>query len=131
MSDLRRKRIKRLVLFFAAVLSAGALYAFITDAIGFGIPCVFNLITGLKCPGCGISRMCKSLMVLDFRSAWEYNAAIMCLIVPGAAVCADISVRYIKDGTRAPHKWANAVMCIMICVLLLFGIVRNLPYFRM
>lgn len=36
--------------------------------------CPFYMLTGLQCPGCGIQRALHSLLHLDFRAAWHYNA---------------------------------------------------------
>ena len=39
----------------------------------YSIPCVFNLITGYYCPGCGITRMFISIYKLDFYQATVNN----------------------------------------------------------
>ncbi len=110
------------------MLAVGVLYAVAVSVIGFGIPCIFHKITGLQCPGCGISRMFLSLFRGDFASAWGYNPAVICLAAPGAAVFADISVRYIRDGSLVPHRWANVTACVILAALLMFGVLRNIPF---
>jgi len=35
--------------------------------------CLFTLLTGSNCPGCGMTRACMRLIHLDFRGAWEFN----------------------------------------------------------
>ncbi len=35
--------------------------------------CLFTLITGSNCLGCGMTRACMRLIHLDFYGAWEYN----------------------------------------------------------
>lgn len=35
--------------------------------------CLYTLITGTNCLGCGMTRACMRLIHLDFYGAWEYN----------------------------------------------------------
>ena len=120
------KRLLRLAGIFGGLLLLGLLYAAFVGATGFGIPCVFRLITGLQCPGCGVSRMCMALLRLDFRAAWRANPAVTALLPLGAAVAADMSVRYVRTGSSRPDKFCNAAMIFMLAVLLVFGVARNL-----
>lgn len=117
----RRKVIYKL----SAILAIGLAYAAFVRAAGFGIPCPIHLITGLSCPGCGITRMFSALLRLNFRGAWEANAAILCLL----PLMAYAAVRTIRVYVRTGHthvKDVEAVNWFMIVVLLIFGIVRNI-----
>lgn len=122
-----RGRVRKLCFLCSGLLLAGCAYALVCSKIGVGLPCVFHLITGLQCPGCGVTRMCLSLLRGDFAAAWQYNAAILCLFPLGAVVAANVAVRYVRIGTLRPSRWANALLWCMIAVLLVFGVVRNLP----
>ncbi len=80
MNGLYRKRLRPL----AFLLPAGGLYALFVHATGLMIPCPFRLITGLKCPGCGMTHMCMSLLRLDFKAAVKQclsvrDPALLCL----------------------------------------------------
>ena len=55
------------------------IYAGLVLRFNVGIPCIFYKITGLKCPGCGITCMLLSIWKLDFRSAYEANQMIFIL----------------------------------------------------
>lgn len=39
----------------------------------FGITCPIKFVTGVSCPGCGMTRAYLSLLKLDFRSAYYYH----------------------------------------------------------
>lgn len=39
----------------------------------FGITCPIKFITGVSCPGCGMTRAYLSLLRLDFKSAYYYH----------------------------------------------------------
>ena len=43
-----------------------------------------------------------------------------------AALVFDLALRYVKEGSLRPHKWANVLLWIMIIALLAFGVLRNL-----
>ncbi len=124
--DSPRRRLYRVLALCAALLPAGGAYAVVCRLTGFGIPCLFYRLTGRLCPGCGVSRMCISLLRGDFAAAWRYNAVILCLLPFGLAVAVDIAVRYVRDGTKQPHPWASVMLWMMVAVLLGFGIWRNL-----
>lgn len=114
-----------MILLGAALLLGGCTYAFLCRLLGFGLPCPIRIVTGLKCPGCGISRMCLRLLEGDLRGTWAANPAILCLLPLGAAVGMDVTVRYVRTGKALPGRWANVALLIMIAVLLAFGVWRN------
>lgn len=35
--------------------------------------CLFTLITGYHCMGCGMTRACMHLIHLDYTAAWHFN----------------------------------------------------------
>ncbi len=109
----------------AALLSAGCAYLIFVIKTGIRIPCVFNLITGLKCPGCGITRMFVSLASLDFSAAWGYNPAVLLMLPLIAFFTGKYIYGYIKYGTKGFSKADNAVQIAMVAVLIVFGILRN------
>lgn len=37
------------------------------------VKCIFTMITGQSCMGCGLTRACMRIIHLDFKSALEYN----------------------------------------------------------
>lgn len=44
--------------------------------------CALYNLTGILCPGCGMTRSFHSIMHLDFVSAFEYNPVFVLLIFP-------------------------------------------------
>lgn len=70
--------------------------------------------------------MCLSLLSGDFAAAWRYNPALLCISPLFAALAVDLALRYVKEGSLRPHKWANVLLWIMIIALLAFGVLRNL-----
>lgn len=119
------KRIKRVIGFLLIILSVCLAYALFCNYTGFGIPCLFNLITGLKCPGCGITRMCLSLLRFDFKSAFNYNPAILILFPFFVLIFLRAMYVYIKNGDLNLGKAFDIIIYIIITVLIIFGIFRN------
>lgn len=125
-----RKRFTNLCMKTGGLLTAGLFYALICNLAGRPlIPCMFHTVTGLYCPGCGVSRMCLSLLRLDFASAFRANAAIMLLMPPGIIIGLQMAARYVKSGQISPTRVQAYVLTAMTVILLIFGILRNLPAF--
>lgn len=69
LTDLK-KRVKTYGPQTKALLSVLAVYA-VLAAIGHGCPIRF--VTGIPCPGCGLSRAYLALLELDFAGAFRYH----------------------------------------------------------
>ncbi len=55
--------------------------------------CLFTLISGYHCWGCGMTRGCMHLIHLDFQTAWDYNARVY-IVLP--ILCSLLLVDFIK-----------------------------------
>lgn len=53
-----------------AALAIAGFYALL---FRLGVTCPIKLVTGLSCPGCGMTRAWLSLLRLDLGTAWEYH----------------------------------------------------------
>ena len=97
---------------------------------GIVIPCVFHELTGLYCPGCGVTRMIFSLLKLDFYQAFRYNILVF-LFIPFILVCViDFIIK--KLNNKSDYLYQNIddkVWIILLIITLLFGVVRNIPIF--
>lgn len=97
---------------------------------GVHIPCVFRTITGLKCPGCGISRMFLGLFARDFEKAWYFNCFVLALIPFGGLYGVYKVGKYIKTGSKDTN-WVEEMLLIILAMLaLVFMIIRNLNIFN-
>ena len=126
-----KQRLKKLLIQFGLISLLGLTYSLWYQIIGKGIPCLFHKITNLYCPGCGVTRMGMSLIQLNFVDALKYNPCI-CLFLPILVIIGHRwSIRYCKTGNVRFTKWEERVFLIMIALLILFGILRNLPGMQM
>ncbi len=123
-----RKRFGKVLIMLAAVSVAGFIY-YLLSTQGISLPCVFYEITGLYCPGCGATRMCTSLLRLDFYGAFRSNQVSFFVMPLLAVIFARRLYCYIRYGKAVNEKWMTVSAIIAIVVLILFGVVRNIPYF--
>ena len=67
-----------LVIFISLVtIIISFFYYHIYTKYNIGIPCLFNKITNLYCPGCGITRAIFALLNLDINLAVRNNILII------------------------------------------------------
>lgn len=123
------RRIFRVLALWLGLPPLGICYGMLVSRIGFGIPCVFRLITGLECPGCGVTHMALCLMQRDLRGAFYENPVVLMLLPIGLILAIRLTVRYLRTGSKRLTKWENRTVIAMIVLLIGFGIARNLKYF--
>ncbi|MBQ9162210.1 MAG: DUF2752 domain-containing protein [Clostridia bacterium] len=119
-----KKRLRATVIKYSVILCVAAAYLVFVLCTGMGIPCLFHESTGLKCPGCGISRMLASLVRFDVVSAFWYNPFLFTtgpLIIAYLACC---EVKYVRFGDRQMGKW-EIIMWVELALAIAYGILRN------
>ena len=104
--------------------AAGILFLFL--CAGLLIPCPIRLITGFKCPGCGVTHMCAALLRLDISAAFAANPMILLLSPVLVAFFLPAFWGYLKTGRFCLGHVQNIVVWICIFLLLAFGAVRNI-----
>lgn len=91
----------------------------------FFIPCMFYKTTGLKCPGCGMTRAMHYLVNGNIEKAIWYNL----MIVPGSFVLIYSGyryMRYIVKDEPIVNKTLDYMLKIFLIILIMFMIVRNI-----
>ncbi len=121
-----KKRLFKLMKPIAIPLAIGFIYAIFYLITGFGIPCPFKAVTGLYCPGCGISRMFMHMLRFDFPAAFSSNCVVFCALPFFAAGVVRHCCKYIRCGVREISRLENALIIILIVILLIFAVVRNI-----
>lgn len=121
-----KKRLVKVLMWAGAALTAALAYAALVCFLGYGVPCMFHTLTGLLCPGCGITRMGACLLQGDIPGAFAQNPVVF-LLLPVAAVVLLVHVRrYVKTGKWAAPKWEERCWVTLAVVLVLWGVARNL-----
>ena len=115
---------KRILIIYAAVIGIGALYTVLIYITGFGIPCLFNQITGLQCPGCGTSRMALAVMRLDFVEGFMYNPVAFVTVPVWVLISIGCYIGY--PALLRQGRVLLGIFYVNVAAYVVFGIVRNL-----
>lgn len=121
-----KERAMRCLKTAGVLVTAGLAYGLFVMKTGWAVPCAFRKITGLLCPGCGISRMCIALMRLDLRAAFHYHPLVMLLSPFWLYAFLTWLAAYIREGKREQTKAQKGIVLVSIVLLLVFGVARNL-----
>lgn len=124
-----KQRLKKVIQFLLILFILGTLYYFWGKYTGLFLPCIIHEATGLYCPGCGITRMIVSLIQGDVKAAPHYNTALFFLLPILAVILIFQMIQYIKKGKIKISAALNVFLILTIIILVLFGILRNLPDF--
>lgn len=112
-----------------AALAVGAAAAvavvYRLDPLGSLIPCPYLALTGLACPGCGLTRAVHFLLHADVATAFSYNPLVF-LAVPAALTYAS-APRVAGDVRGARVR--TSLAWVMVVITLAFWIWRNTPWY--
>ena len=98
-------------------------YYFLNQTVYLEIPCIFHKITGLYCPGCGITRMFFSLLNFKFYQAFRYNMLVFIMLF------GYIFIKIIEILTKHKINFSNNFQISLLVITILFGILRNIDTF--
>lgn len=117
-----------IVLAAVALGVAAVVFFFNPSTHGFYPVCQFHRLTGLNCPGCGMTRALYALVHGNFSAALRDNAlfvfTLAALGVRGVWVGAKIFCgRPTRDFFPVKFLWP------LLAVALVFAVLRNLPAF--
>jgi hypothetical protein len=112
----------------AAPVGAYILYRFPPTPSSWYPKCVFNQLTHCYCPGCGATRCLHALVHGDFLMAFRFNGMFMLLLpligYAGGRIWFSCLTGRPLPADRTP-RW---VVYALLAVILLFGVLRNIPY---
>ena len=120
-----KTRLQKVLCTAAILLCAGLFYALLAHRTGWSVPCLFHTLTGFRCPGCGVTRMCMALLRGDLAEAFRQNRAVLMLLPFGVYVAAAWCVGYVRSGERLLRGAPKAAAWGIVAVLAAFGIARN------
>jgi hypothetical protein len=91
--------------------------------------CFFYRTTGLLCPGCGSLRALHQLLHGNFTAALRFNALLVGSLPVAGFFLGRFVVRKLK-GRPAPAMFPSTWVFGVLTVMMVFGILRNLPFAR-
>lgn len=118
----------------AALVLAGSV-VFAPDALPRLGLCTFHTLTGLPCPGCGLTRSFCAISHGMFGAAWAYNpfglvlyaAAVAFVLRPFAFWSWPVYGRWEERLVRS--RWFSAAPLVLVAALIVFGVARILLNF--
>ena len=102
------------VLTGAVIAAVAAGYLFFHNPHKYPLPCLFHIITGLYCPGCGAGRASYSILHGRFYMAFRYNP---------------MYVTVLTGGNHVDEKINPKILYAVLILVMAFGIIRNIPVY--
>lgn len=116
------------VIAFSAFGALAVLFFFNPTTYHFYPVCLFHQVTGLNCPGCGMTRAMYALLHGDFLTALRDNAFL--LLVLAAAILRGLWFGLNHWRGRPTGAWLPVTFIWpVLFIALIFTILRNLPAF--
>jgi hypothetical protein len=115
----------------AGVAALGACtIAGLTDSSDTWLPgCPFRDLTGLDCPGCGMTRGLRALTHGDVAGAADHNLLLVVLLPVLLVAWGFWMARSVKLTERRPLRWDLPLLSpILVGSIFTFWVVRDLPF---
>lgn len=109
------KRFIALAVLIVSAMSLMVLYNFDPSAYNFYPKCPLFVLTGFKCPGCGVSRAFYQILHGNIWEALRYNP-ILAVIIP-------IGIFYTLSSS---HSKKIALSVVFLIVTVIWWVLRNL-----
>lgn len=96
---------ERLGLFGVAIAPVAAVWPWLTGTTGMAAPCPLRWLTGVPCPGCGLTTAAVALVHGDLLGAIRANPVILGLAALALAVGPLLGLRAV-GALPAPVAWS-------------------------
>ena len=87
--------------------------------------CMFYVVTGWECPGCGSQRAVHALLHGDIADAFRANAMLL-VMIPLLIVLAFLELFGNRGSALYRRLHQPALILAIAAVIILWGVVRNL-----
>ncbi len=108
---------------------AAMVFFFNPSTHGFYPVCMFHKLTGLNCPGCGMTRASYALLHGNVLLALKDNALFVAMLAVGGVWGGRRAVRSLRNQ---PVSWKIPpnVLWLLLGLAIFFAVLRNLPGFE-
>ena len=121
-----KQRLWNIIKYNGGLLLIFIAYYIFNHLTGIYIPCVFYSITGLKCPGCGITHCLFELLHFNFEEAFNHNQLVFIGLPFFIAYYIYANYLYLCDKKEKIAKIIPKYLeIILIVITIIFGIIRN------
>lgn len=113
----------------AAMLGSGFVWYFDPTTAGFFPVCPLYSMTGLACPGCGLTRGFHALFHGDLMTALDYNALIPIFILIFGFFVISMAMVAVRGRGLVKLTHSPKLLFGFFVLLIVFGVLRNLPFY--
>ena len=112
-------------------MSAGsaAVWYFDPTTAGFFPVCPLYSMTGLACPGCGLTRGFHALFHGDLLTALDYNALIPLFFLIFGFLFVSMVMIAVRGRGLVKLTHSPKLLFGFFVLLVVFGVLRNLPFY--
>lgn len=96
---------------------------------GFFPQCPFHALTGLNCPGCGMTRGFNALFHGDILSALHFNALLPFFSFFFGYFTVSLFLFAVRGRGLSWKFFTPTFLYIFLVLTIVFAIVRNLPFY--
>lgn len=114
---------------FAIAAGAFVVGYFNPSTTGFFPTCPFHTMTGLNCPGCGMTRGFNALLHGDFLGALHFNALIPFFAFFFVYFVLSLFLIAIRGYGLSWKIFSPKVVIVFLIFTIVFAVVRNLPFY--
>jgi len=114
-----------------AAIAVVLFFVFLFDAADstFYPPCVFHVVSGLHCPGCGSARALHQLLHGNLLTALSTNALVI-LSLPFLGYSLVSYTMLVTRGRRLPGVFLQSFwIWLLLAGILLYWFLRNIPLY--
>jgi hypothetical protein len=128
-SDLMYRRHSVIAIWSLLVIGALYLFYFEPGKTGFFPPCLFRMLTGLTCPGCGTTRALHQILHGHFDAAFMLNPLFLIAIPFLLIAFLRYSVIVMRGGIPRKNALPAPYIYAIFFIVLSFWIFRNTPFY--
>lgn len=112
------------ILLIGAVIGIILVKMYNPEKESFFVPCGVYKLTGIKCPGCGMTRAVHNLLNGNILKSLWYNLMLIPLIIV-VSYALYRYIRYLIKSEEIINKTLEIMLKIYLIMLIIFGITRN------
>lgn len=114
---------------FAGLAGAFVVGYFNPTSAGFFPACPFHALTGLLCPGCGLTRGFHALFQGDVLTAFHFNAMLPIYFFFFVYLFVWLALILLGGRGFILRLFSPVVIYAFLIASLIFGVWRNLPFY--
>lgn len=111
------------------LLIFGISFIWIVTSGIINVYCLFKSLFGIRCPGCGLTRSFRSILSLDFYSAFNYNILGIPLFIVGIIVLISMIIDIIRNDNKTINyifKFLKKYYVVIVILIIITTIINNI-----